>query len=57
MNAETSRDPERKAHVWPMPKGMAARQALEHFEHTVKPRAYTFERFSYNPTSGVAVTV
>ena len=57
MHVEASRDPERMAHTWPMPKGLAKREALELFERTIKPRTYAFEQFRYDPARGLAVTV
>lgn len=57
MNIEPSRDPERMAHTWVLPAGMQPRQALEHFEKHVKPKIYTFERWTYNPKTGHMVTV
>lgn len=57
MTVEASRDPERMAHVWILPKGLTRAQALRYFLDHTKPRTYEFERFDYNPNSGQARTV
>lgn len=57
MNVEPSRDPERMAHVWVLPKGLTREQALRYFLDHKKPRPYEFERFYYNPRNGQASTV
>lgn len=52
MNAEGTRDPERHWHTFRIPPGMKDREALEHFERCVKPKAFVMDKYKYHPQTG-----
>lgn len=44
-------------HVWKMPAGMHPDDAAEFFKKKFCPRGYEFEKFVYNPKTGLARTL
>jgi len=57
MNVEASRQKEEFFHVWFLPPGMSRDEAHRYFLARVKPQAYTFEKFRYNPETGKTATL
>lgn len=54
---EPSRRPEDFWHVWRLPPELQRDDARAYFIEHVKPAPYTFERFYYNPKTGIARTI
>lgn len=56
MNAEGSREKELMWHCWPVRRDLKHNEAREYFEKYIKPSGYTYEKFAYDPRTGIVRT-
>jgi len=52
MKSEVSRQPELMWSFWFIPKDLSRDEAIKYFMEKIKPRTYTFEKFTYDRKAG-----